>query len=90
MLTPLSSRNTSVVASIEIISSSTFPFVIVYHFPLFYGIAVDRKEVQYLDDKQAQMFLDLLLEEKDIRVKTVFILLLFTGIRRGELCGLSW
>jgi integrase len=36
------------------------------------------------------MFLDLLLEEKDISVKTVFILLLFTGLRRGELCGLLW
>jgi integrase len=30
------------------------------------------------------------LNEDDIRTKTALILLLFTGVRRGELCGLSW
>lgn len=49
-----------------------------------------HKEAKYLDDEQAQSFLALLLKEPDIREKTTFILLLFTGIRRGELCGLSW
>lgn len=49
-----------------------------------------RKEAQYLDDEQARKFLGLFLQEKDIRVKTVFAVLLFTGVRRGELCGLSW
>ncbi|MFT8890126.1 MAG: tyrosine-type recombinase/integrase [Ethanoligenens sp.] len=49
-----------------------------------------HKEAHYLDDKQARVFLDFLLEEPDIRIKTAFILLLFTGLRRGELCGLSW
>jgi len=51
---------------------------------------IKRKESKYLDDKQAQNFLELLLNGPDIRVKTAFILLLFTGMRRGELCGLSW
>ena len=49
-----------------------------------------RKEAKYLDDEQARRFLELLMEEQDIRVKTAFILALFTGARRGELCGLSW
>lgn len=49
-----------------------------------------HKEAIYLDDEQARDFLSLLLNEKDIRTKTAFVLLLFTGARRGELCGLSW
>jgi integrase len=51
---------------------------------------VEHKEAQYLDDNQAREFLTLLLDEQDIRIKTALILLLFTGVRRGELCGLSW
>lgn len=51
---------------------------------------VPHKEAVYLDDNQARDFLSLLLKEEDIRVKTSLILLLFTGARRGELCGLSW
>jgi len=51
---------------------------------------VQHKEAVYLDDKQARDFLSLLLNEDDIRAKTALILLLFTGVRRGELCGLSW
>lgn len=49
-----------------------------------------RREAKYLDDEQAQRFLSLLSQEGDIRIKTALILLLFTGVRRGELCGLSW
>ena len=48
------------------------------------------KEAKYLNDEQAKKFLDLLLQEEDIRIKTALILALFTGVRRGELCGLSW
>ncbi len=51
---------------------------------------VTRKEALYLDDDQAREFLSLLLNESDIRIKIALILLLFTGVRRGELCGLSW
>ena len=51
---------------------------------------VQHKEAVYLDDEQARDFLSLLLSEEDIRIKTALILLLFTGVRRGELCGLSW
>lgn len=51
---------------------------------------VPHKEAKYLDDDQARTFLSLLLNEEDLRMKTALVLLLFTGVRRGELCGLSW
>ena len=51
---------------------------------------VEHKEAHYLDDKQARRFLAALTEESDIRIKTALMLLLFSGIRRGELLGLSW
>jgi len=49
-----------------------------------------RIEARYLSDDEAQLFLKALLNEPDIRIKTALILDLFTGLRRGELCGLSW
>jgi integrase len=49
-----------------------------------------RKEANYLSDTEAQALLELLLAEEDIRVKTSMLLLLYTGVRRGELCGLTW
>lgn len=39
---------------------------------------------------QARQFLAKLEQKPDIRVKTALVLLLFTGVRRGELCGLEW
>lgn len=51
---------------------------------------VRRKEPPHLDDIQAKEMVILLLNEKDIRVKTALMLLLYSGLRRGELCGLSW
>lgn len=51
---------------------------------------VPHKEAVYLDDEQAKDFLSLLLNEKDIRVRAALTVLLFSGTRRGELCGLSW
>lgn len=47
-------------------------------------------EARYLDDEQAREYLLALLNEPDIRIRTVFITLLFTGLRRSELCGLEW
>lgn len=49
-----------------------------------------KRIIRYLDDKQAKMFLEILKRCKDIRIKTAFIILLFTGMRRGELAGLEW
>lgn len=51
---------------------------------------VPHKEAKYLDDGQARAFLSLLLNEEDLRVIVALVLLLFTGVRRGELCGISW
>lgn len=51
---------------------------------------VIHKEAVYLDDEQAKQFLSFVLEEPDIRIKSALLLLLFTGMRREELCGLSW
>jgi len=49
-----------------------------------------KKEARYLTDIEAQHIVQLLLDEQDIRKKTVLLLLLYSGVRRGELCGLSW
>ena len=49
-----------------------------------------RTEAKHLNDEEAQQFLKALLDEPDIRIKSALILDLFTGLRRGELCGLSW
>lgn len=49
-----------------------------------------REEARFLNDEEAQTFLSNLMQEPDIRVKTALTLGLFTGMRRGELCGLSW
>ena len=51
---------------------------------------VQRKEAEYLDDKEAQQFVSFLLQEQDLRTKTALVLLIYTGVRRGELCGLEW
>lgn len=49
-----------------------------------------KRIIRYLDDKQAKQFLEVLMRCKDIRIKAAFIILLFTGMRRGELAGLEW
>ena len=51
---------------------------------------VQRKEAVYLDREQARHIVGLLFAEDDTRVKTAILLLLYSGIRRGELCGLEW
>ncbi|MDE7182505.1 MAG: site-specific integrase [Clostridia bacterium] len=49
-----------------------------------------KRTIHYLDDEQAKQFLKVLQSCDDIRIKTAFIILLFTGMRRGELAGLEW
>lgn len=50
---------------------------------------VKHKEARHLDEKQAQELLTAL--ESAPEVYRVFVtLLLFTGLRRGEACGLEW
>jgi len=51
---------------------------------------VQRKEAVYLDSDQARHVVGLLFAEEDIRVRTSILLLLYSGVRRGELCGFEW
>lgn len=51
---------------------------------------VRRQEAIYLNDAEAQEVVGCLIRETDIRVKTALFVLLFSGVRRGELCGLTW
>ena len=50
---------------------------------------VEHKEPKYLDEVQAAVLLDLL-EGENVEYKTAIRLLLFTGLRRGEVLGLEW
>lgn len=50
---------------------------------------LEHKESVFLDDEQARHVLELL-ENEPIKWKTVMYLLIFSGIRRGELLGLEW
>ena len=49
----------------------------------------ERKEARYLDEKQAAEMLRCL-ESEPLQYRTMITLLLYSGMRRGELCGLSW
>ena len=49
-----------------------------------------KKEVSVLDDTDAKALKKALDEEPNIRWKVAIYIALFTGIRRGELCGLEW
>ena len=48
------------------------------------------KEIDYMNDEDAKKFYEAAVNCTDIRCKTAAILLLLTGMRRGELCGLEW
>lgn len=50
---------------------------------------VEHKEPKYLDEVQAAKLLELL-EGENTEYKTAIRLLLFTGLRRGEVLGLEW
>lgn len=50
---------------------------------------VERKEALYLDEHQAARLLGLLDDEPE-QYRTMITLLIHTGMRRGELCGLEW
>ena len=47
------------------------------------------RSIAYLDDKQAIRLLELM-EDQQIQYRTAVAILLFTGMRRGELLGLNW
>jgi integrase len=49
-----------------------------------------KPNIKYLDDKQAKQLCIAVMKYKDIRMKACVMLLLLTGIRRGEAAGLEW
>jgi len=51
---------------------------------------VAKKEARYLNDEEARRLVELLIQEDDIRLKTAILLSLYSGVRKGELCGLCW
>ena len=50
---------------------------------------IERKEARYLDEKQAAELLNYL-QAESLKYRTIITLLLYSGMRRGELCGLEW
>lgn len=51
----------------------------------------EEKEAKYIDEVQSETLLNLLDNEKvDFTHRTIIRLLLFTGLRRGEVLGLKW
>jgi len=50
---------------------------------------VEQKEARYLDEYQAMELLNCL-ESEPLQYKAMITLLLYSGMRRGELCGLEW
>jgi integrase len=50
---------------------------------------VARVEAKYLDEKQTLKLLQLL-EKEPVMHRTMIKLFIFSGLRRGELCGLEW
>lgn len=49
----------------------------------------ERSEAKYLDEHEASKLLELI-DAEPIQFRTMVKLLIFTGMRRGELCGLEW
>ena len=47
------------------------------------------REARYLDPEEAARLLELL-DREPLQYRTMITLLLYTGMRRGELCGLEW
>lgn len=50
---------------------------------------VDYKEAPVLDEQQLAELIQCLNDEP-IKYRTAIMLILYTGVRRGELCGLNW
>lgn len=50
---------------------------------------VPHREISYLNENEVRQMLTLLNNEP-IQYRTMITLLVYTGIRRGELCGLEW
>jgi len=50
---------------------------------------VESKELAYLDENEAKHVIELLADE-EVKYRTAITMLIYSGLRRGELCGLKW
>lgn len=50
---------------------------------------VKKKPAKYLDEQEAKQLLECI-EQEDMQHKTMIKLLMYSGLRREELCGLEW
>ncbi|MEG1497686.1 MAG: tyrosine-type recombinase/integrase [Clostridiales bacterium] len=50
---------------------------------------VEHKEAKYLDEEGAEKLLKAL-EDEPLQYRVIIYTLLYTGLRRGEVCGLEW
>lgn len=50
---------------------------------------IEKKEAKYLDDIQTAELFNCL-QSEPLQYKTMVTVLVYTGMRRGELCGLKW
>ena len=48
------------------------------------------KEKEIFDEQESKAFVQAVLNEQSIKKKTIFALLIFLGLRKAEICGLSW
>lgn len=51
---------------------------------------VERKEANFLDDEQAELLLNTVIDKAEHPFDVIIPLILHTGMRRGEVCGLNW
>ena len=47
-------------------------------------------EIYVFSEEESKRFVRAVMREKDIRVKTALLILIYLGLRKGELCGLTW
>lgn len=51
---------------------------------------VERTEAKFLDDEQAELLLNTIYDKAEHPFDVIIPLILHTGMRRGEACGLEW
>lgn len=54
------------------------------------AITGTTKQKEIFDEEESKEFVRAVLNETNLKRKTVFALLIFLGLRKGEICGLSW
>ena len=48
------------------------------------------KQKEIFTEQESKEFVQALLKEKNLKKRTIFALLIFLGLRKAEICGLSW